>query len=179
MVEQDGEPLFVAKDLADILGYSNAEKALRLLEDDEKRGSRIGTSGGKQWARCVTESGMWCLVIKSNKPEAVKIRKWVTSQVLPSIRKTGGYGMPVPVIIGFKKYYRYDWWLLTNGYSVMSGSVRERIRKHPHHFAKDRENKWCIEEDYSGLLKDYRAVQLKLNFLHDVAEFESHNKKLD
>jgi prophage antirepressor-like protein len=94
----DGEPWFVAKDVCDILGLGNAREALRNLDDDERGSVRItdGTSpaGGNPNMNIVSESGLYTLIMRSNKPEAKAFRRWVTHEVLPSIRKTGRYVIP-------------------------------------------------------------------------------------
>lgn len=99
----DGEPWFVAKDVCEILSIKNSSDALSRLDDDEKGLASTDTLGGKQDLAIVSESGMYALVLRSRKPEAQPFRKWVTSEVLPSIRKTGGYGtaiaQPEPVAL--------------------------------------------------------------------------------
>jgi anti-repressor protein len=91
IVEKDGQPWWVAKDVCDVLGHSNSRKAIELLDDDEKGVSKVYTLGGMQDMAVVSESGLYTLITRSNKPEARKFRKWVTSEVLPSVRKFGGY----------------------------------------------------------------------------------------
>lgn len=90
----DGQPWFVAGDLASILGYREAEKMTRMLDEDEKGAHIVGTLGGNQRVSVVTESGLYACVLKSRRPEAKTFRKWVTSEVLPAIRKTGSYQAP-------------------------------------------------------------------------------------
>ena len=87
------EPWFVAKDVCDILGLSNSRKATSALDMDERKdGVTISdTVGRTNYATVVNESGLYHLIFQSRKPEAKKFRKWVTSEVLPSIRKTGRY----------------------------------------------------------------------------------------
>lgn len=87
----DGEPWFVAKDLCDILELNDVRRAVEPLDDDEKLSGELLQSGQRRSMWFVNESGMYTLIIRSNKPEAKKFRKWVTSEVLPSIRKTGRY----------------------------------------------------------------------------------------
>lgn len=94
-VTKDNEPWFVAKDICDVLGLTNITEALRNLEDDERGSEFLNTSGGRQKVVIISESGLYALVIRSNKPNARKFRKWITSEVLPSIRKTGKYAAPV------------------------------------------------------------------------------------
>lgn len=86
------EPLFVAQDVCDILEISEARSSTRDFDEDEKGVHSMHTPGGTQSILCVTESGLYKLIFKSRKPEAKAFQKWVTKEVLPAIRKTGGYG---------------------------------------------------------------------------------------
>ena len=91
-VELDGEPWLVGKDIAEALGYTNPRKALIDHVDDEDKGvTKCYTPGGDQDMTIINESGLYSLVLSSKLPTARKFRRWVTSEVLPSIRKTGGY----------------------------------------------------------------------------------------
>ena len=91
-VEIDGEPWLVGKDVATALGYSNTKDALaRHVDDEDRRGSRIPTTSGAQEMTIINESGLYSLILSSKLPSARKFRRWVTSEVLPSIRKHGGY----------------------------------------------------------------------------------------
>lgn len=87
----DGNPWFVAKDLCEILELEDVRRAVEPLDEDEKLTGEIFQSGQMRSMWLVNESGLYALVIRSRKPEAKKFRKWVTSEVLPSIRKTGRY----------------------------------------------------------------------------------------
>ena len=92
----DGEPWFVGKDVAEILGYSNTRKALadHVDEEDKMDGVTIRDSiGREQNPVCINESGLYSLILSSKMPNAKKFKHWVTSEVLPSIRKTGSYQM--------------------------------------------------------------------------------------
>ena len=91
-VEKDGEPWFSGKDVAVALGYSNPLKAIRDHVDNEDRGmNETFTPGGKQFIAVINESGLYSLILSSKLPSAKQFKRWVTSEVLPSIRKTGGY----------------------------------------------------------------------------------------
>lgn len=92
-----GEPWFVATDVADVLGYAEAKDLTRNLDDDEKGRQIVPTPGGAQEMAIINESGLYSAILKSRKPEAKSFRRWVTSAVLPSIRKTGGYGTQTAV----------------------------------------------------------------------------------
>lgn len=88
----NGEPWFVAKDVCQVLGIANHKDAVSRLDEDEKRGVGITDPLGiLQTANAVSESGLYHLIFQSRKPEARKFRKWVTSEVLPSIRRKGFY----------------------------------------------------------------------------------------
>ena len=93
----DNEPWFIATDVAKVLEHSNASVMLRLLDEDEKGVSNVYTPGGNQELAIISESGLYHAVIKSRKPQARPFRKWVTSIVLPSIRKTGQYSVQQPL----------------------------------------------------------------------------------
>lgn len=91
----DGQPWFVAKDICDILGLENVTRAVTSLDIDEKRDLTTSKpTGGNQTVRGVNESGMYALIFQSRKPAAREFRKWVTSEVLPSIRRYGRYAAP-------------------------------------------------------------------------------------
>ena len=92
MIGEHGEPLFCGKDVAEALGYGNPQKAIRdhvFLED--KGVNEMGTPGGTQKAIFINESGLYSLIIGSKLESARKFKRWVTREVLPSIRKHGGY----------------------------------------------------------------------------------------
>lgn len=91
----EGEPWFVGKDVAAALGYSDTAQAIRKHIDDEDKGVVESTTpGGKQNITIINESGLYSLMLKSKLPGAKKFKRWVTSEVLPSIRKTGAYSVP-------------------------------------------------------------------------------------
>lgn len=87
-----GEPWLVGKDIATALGYTNTRKALNDHVDDEDKGvTKCDTLGGAQEMTIINESGLYSLVLSSKLPTAKKFKHWITSEVLPAIRKTGGY----------------------------------------------------------------------------------------
>lgn len=92
--QKDGEPWFVLKDVCAILGISKYRDAAERLDPDEREPVRVDTLGGKQEMLCINESGLYNVILRSDKPEAKPFRKWVTSEVLPSIRKHGAYMTP-------------------------------------------------------------------------------------
>ena len=94
-VDLDGEPWLVGKDVAQALGYSNPRKALAdHVEEEDKGVTKCDTLGGVQEMTIINESGLYSLVLSSKLPGAKKFRRWVTAEVLPAIRRTGGYRMP-------------------------------------------------------------------------------------
>jgi anti-repressor protein len=91
-LERDGEPWFVGKDVAEVLGYSNPRKAIIDHVDDEDKGvTKCDTLGGMQNLTVVNESGLYSLILSSKLPTAKEFKHWVTSEVLPTIRRHGAY----------------------------------------------------------------------------------------
>ena len=94
-IEIDGEPWFVGNDVAKSLGYTNPRDAiLNHVFDDDKGVEKLDTLGGAQNMTVINESGMYSLIFNSRLESAKKFKHWVTSEVIPSIRKTGGYNLP-------------------------------------------------------------------------------------
>ena len=90
----NGEPYFVGKDVADILGYSNTRDALsKHVDEDDKGVAKCDTLGGVQNLAVINESGLYSLILSSKLPTAKRFKRWVTSEVLPSIRKHGVYAV--------------------------------------------------------------------------------------
>lgn len=94
-VEINGEPWFISKDVTEALGFGNPRQAVASHVDEEDKAVHIlDTLGGKQEATIINESGLYSLILGSRIPGAKKFKRWVTSEVLPQIRKTGGYRLP-------------------------------------------------------------------------------------
>ena len=91
VINKDGEAWFIASEIAAMFGYRDAANLTRILDDDEKGTHNVSTLGGKQDVSVINESGFYHAAFKSRKAEVKPFRKWVTSEVLPAIRKTGGY----------------------------------------------------------------------------------------
>jgi len=91
VIVKDDAPWFVSKDVCDCLCIANSRDAVSRLDADEKGVGKADTLGGSQDMTMISESGLYALIMRSNKPEAKSFRKWVTSEVLPAIRKTGMY----------------------------------------------------------------------------------------
>lgn len=97
-MEKDGEPWFVGKDVAELLGYAKPQNAIATHVDDEDKTLapiQGGCSTGTQNTIIINESGLYSLILSSKLPTAKEFKRWVTSEVLPSIRKTGGYNADV------------------------------------------------------------------------------------
>jgi prophage antirepressor-like protein len=90
-VKQGGEPWFVAKDVCEILGYANGSRDVNRHVDIEDRQNYQNGTFGNRGVTIINESGLYALVLSSKLPQAKRFKKWVTSEVLPSIRKDGGY----------------------------------------------------------------------------------------
>lgn len=123
VVDRNGEPWFVLAEVCRKLGIANTGDAASGLDDDERMtiaitDSQIGRRGGARQMTLINESGLYSLVLRSRKPEAKRFKKWVTSEVLPSIRKTGSYNGRVPAFI---KRHNENWDRIEPGYfSVIS-----------------------------------------------------------
>lgn len=92
VVQIKGQPYFVGKDVAEILGYANASKALLdHVDEEDKLNNETLSSLGQRGGWLINESGLYSLILSSKLPKAKEFKRWVTSEVLPSIRKTGGY----------------------------------------------------------------------------------------
>lgn len=90
-IEQNGEPWFIARDVCECLSIGKYRDAVSRLEDDERGSVEMDTPGGRQSLSAVNEYGLYSLVLSSRKPEAKEFKRWITHEVIPAIRKTGGY----------------------------------------------------------------------------------------
>ena len=133
-VERDGEVWFVAKDICDILELTNPTEAIKSLDDDEKMTLRIsdghsGQRGGAQFLNIISESGLYRLTFRSNKPEAKKFTKWVTSEVLPSIRRTGSYSVHGENESVYDKFTFEGWDIVRSALNAKTPGELEKVRK--------------------------------------------------
>ena len=118
ILDKDGEPWFVLTDVCRELDVGNPTQAADRLDDDEVGIDSIDTAGGRQNVLTISESGLYSLILTSRKDGAKRFKKWVTAEVLPSIRKTGRYGAGTPAFIN---RYNANWDRVETGYfSVMS-----------------------------------------------------------
>lgn len=104
VIDIHGQPWFVAADVAEALDYRMASDLTRFLDDDEKGTQIVRTPSGDQMMTIINESGLYSAILRSRKPEAKRFKKWVTSEVLPAIRKTGQYTAPVPAAAPCRDY---------------------------------------------------------------------------
>lgn len=119
IIQQNGEPWFIGKDVAEILGYSNTPKAIRdHVDDEDKLAERIVLSGQNREVAIINESGLYSLILSSKMPNAKKFKHWVTAEVLPAIRKTGGY------IAGSEKMSDAE--LMAKAVLVAQATIKER-----------------------------------------------------
>lgn len=100
--EQD-TPWFVAKDVCAVLDIQDHHQAIEQLDDDERGRCTVPTPGGMQELKVISESGLYALIFRSRKPEAKAFSKWVRSEVLPNLRKTGGYGALAQAVPGVSR----------------------------------------------------------------------------
>lgn len=144
----DGEPWMVGKDVAEALGHENPARAIRKFVDDEDKGeTELVTPGGRQNAIIVNESGLYSLVMSSKLPTAKKFRRWVTSVVLPAIRKTGGYIATTPEMT--------DAEIMAKALLVAQNTIQER------------------EKRIGELTEENRVMQPKALFADSVAASEN------
>ena len=110
----NSEPMFCLADVCKALGIKNATDVAKRLDDDERTRLNLGRQGETNF---VTESGLYAVILRSDKPNAKKFRKWITGEVLPSIRKTGSYGKPMTTAEKIQ--------LLAQGNEELSGRVEK------------------------------------------------------
>ena len=96
IILQGNEPWFVAKDVCECLAISKHRDAISRLDADERGSLKVDTLGGRQEMATVNEYGLYSLVLSSRKPEAKEFKRWITHDVLPSLRKYGTYSMDIP-----------------------------------------------------------------------------------
>lgn len=122
VIERNGEPWWVLNEICAKVGIANPRDAASRLDDDEKDAVGIPDAIGRtQRMTIINESGLYSVILRSTKPEAKRFRKWVTSEVLPAIRKTGGYGGRVP---SFIRRFNENWDRVSAGhFSVFNEMV--------------------------------------------------------
>jgi prophage antirepressor-like protein len=108
IIDRDGEPWFVLADVCRELDIKNVSDAASRLDEDEKGIVQTDTLGGVQKVRVINESGLYSVILRSDKPDAKRFKKWITSEVLPAIRKTGSYH-GLGRIPAFIRRYNENW----------------------------------------------------------------------
>lgn len=142
------EPWFVGKDVATVLGYTNPRDALSKHVDDEDKGvAKCDTLGGKQNLSVVNESGLYSLIFGSKLPSAKKFKHWVTSEVLPTLRKTGKYEIPKDPMSALKLMFEAQ------------TQTNEKVEKHDQRITELENNALLTPGQYNYLSK---AVQRKV-----------------
>jgi hypothetical protein len=186
VVERNGDPWFVLLDVCRKLEISHTASAARILDDDEKDVLTMHTLGGGQSVTIISESGLYSLILRSRKDKAKAFRRWVTAEVLPSIRKTGGYGGKVP---DFIRRFNENWDRVDAGYfSVISELVTRlwgRLEMVGHRMADRAPDgkqlrpdtsvgslfaKW-LAEHHPSVSKDYRM------YVHKTPEWEGEARQ--
>lgn len=127
----EGEPWFNANDVCEVLKMGNSRQALdtHVDDDDVQKLDTIDSLGRSQLANHVNESGLYALILGSKKPEAKKFKKWVTSEVIPSIRKTGSYSLPTnEVELPSQRIQTTADWLIRNNH--LHGTERANVVRH-------------------------------------------------
>lgn len=120
-IEIEGEAWFVAAEVCKLLDIENVTNAIKALDDDEKLPFTLERAGQNRQVNLISESGLYVLVFKSKKPSAKKFRKWITKEVIPAIRKTGGYGINRLETPNFIIRFNDNWDRTEKGYfSVIS-----------------------------------------------------------
>ncbi|OAV64305.1 putative phage-encoded protein [Bacteroidales bacterium Barb6XT] len=178
----EGNPWFVAKDVCDALGIINSRRAVGFLDDDERGVYTIYTLGGNQEMAIVNESGLYNLIFQSRKPNAKMFRKWITSEVIPSIRRTRRYVpaeqlQPIagvhPIICNGEVGYPRLELLKAAGYSPKCGMVQELKNKYPEHYFTIGRTA-CVSPEFARLrLKQGEVRQMEIQLRDD------HKKRLE
>ncbi len=136
----DNEPWFVGKDVANILGYSNTRKAINDHVDEEDKGvTKCDTLGGKQDLIVINESGLYSLILSSKLATAKKFKRWVTSEVLPAIRKTGQYQVPNDPMTALKLMFEAQ------------TQTKKTVANHDYRITELEENKLLTPGEYNYL----------------------------
>lgn len=142
----DGEPWFAATDVCAALAITNTARALSRLDDDEKGIHSMNTLGGAQDLSTINESGLYSLILTSRKAEAKAFKKWVTSEVLPSIRKTGAY-IHAP---------------------AMRPALTDEQWKQAHHAMHMCTSAWCFGDESKGWLYNHMRVVFQVARIEDI-----------
>lgn len=125
VIDRNGEPWFILNEVCKKLEIANPSDAASRLDDDEKSALGIADPHGRmQRTNIINEPGLYSIILRSNKPEAKRFKKWITSEVLPTIRKTGGYHGKLPAFI---RRYNANWDRVTPGYFSVISELTVRL----------------------------------------------------
>ncbi len=160
-VVKDGQPWFVGKDVAEVLGYANPQKALRDHVDiDDKGVNEMDTPGGKQQITIINESGLYALIFGSQLEGAQRFKRWVTGEVLPSIRKTGAYTHVPQTLL------------------ALQGMINQMVRQEEAIAEANRQSQKAIETTKAireAIIKEYDDWRRDIN--HKVADIQKGMNK--
>lgn len=145
----DGEPYFIGKEIADVLGYQNGSRDInRHVDDEDRMIHQINISGQKRTVLLINESGLYSLILSSKLPTAKKFKRWVTSEVLPAIRKTGRYQVPSDPMSALRLMFEAQ------------TQTNEAVAKHDLRITELEENKLLNPGEYNYIGK---AIRNKVN----------------
>ena len=154
----DNEPWFVAKDLCDVLELSEVSNSLKRLDEDEKQTRTLFVSGQNRDVWVVSESGMYALVLTSRKPQAKSFKKWITAEVLPSIRKTGLFNT-LPFKLSddstLATFEYDDYWVISTTIAEVFGKQHDNVIRDLRLAMKDR----LKFEEMSEELPDFKLIE--------------------
>lgn len=154
-VKQPDGLWWVLRDVCDVLGIRNAADIKKRLDDDEKGVGQIYTPGGVQEVTIINEPGLYSVILRSDKPEAKAFKRWVTHDVLPSIRRTGAYGIPPEKLVHLNDLQKQleEWRRLEREYDHFTSLSRKR-------YEKDRANRDKCRS-YAKMFEDAIASEIK------------------
>lgn len=159
----NNEPYFIGKDVANILGYSNTRKAINDHVDEEDKGvTKCDTLGGKQDLIVINESGLYSLILSSKLATAKKFKRWVTSEVLPAIRKTGQYQVPSDPMSALRLMFEAQ------------TQTNEAVAKHDLRITELEENKLLNPGEYNYL---NRQVRNRIKTIKEVRKLTFNSKQ--
>lgn len=145
----DGEPYFIGKEIADVLGYQNGSRDInRHVDDEDRMIHQINISGQKRTVLLINESGLYSLILSSKLPTAKKFKRWVTSEVLPAIRRTGNYQVPSDPMSALRLMFEAQ------------TQTNEAVAKHDLRITELEENKLLNPGEYNYIGK---AIRNKVN----------------
>ncbi|GAB7497057.1 BRO-N domain-containing protein [Bilophila wadsworthia] len=178
-LDEQGNPWFVAKDVCAVLDIQDHHQAIEQLDDDERGRCTVPTPGGMQELKVISESGLYALIFRSRKPEAKAFSKWMRSEVLPNLRKTGGYGAPAQAALGVSREELEE---------LIAGKVVDAVFRYRHVLADSVEGVKALEatrpvppaepterEILEQCIRDYVA---EVGAAHDVATARDERKPI-